>query len=73
MSFHVKKYHYIFPVIKAMITNNKIRAIDIVANKNIPNRINLLFLSKGTADIEKATIKSPVQLVNNHTAPVILL
>ena len=73
MSFHVLKYLYIFPVIKAMTTNNKIKTIDIIANKNIPNRINLLFLSKGILDIEKATIKSPIQLVNNHTAPLILL
>lgn len=73
ISFHILKYRYIFSVIKAMVTNNKIRTIDIIANKNIPNRTNLLFLLKGTFDIEKATIKSPIQLVNNHTAPVILL
>lgn len=60
-------------MIKAIIKNNKIRAMDIIASKNIPNKINLLFLSKGTFDIEKATIKSPIQLVTNHTAPLILL
>lgn len=43
--------------------------MDIIDNKNILNKTNLLFLSKGTFDIEKATIKSPIQLVTNHMAP----
>lgn len=60
-----------FSVINAIPTNNKIRMIDMIANKNIPNKINLFFLSTGMSDIEKATIKSPIQLVNSPMAPVV--
>ena len=70
-SFHILKYRYIFSVIKAMVTNDKIRTIDIIANKNIPNRTNIHILLKGTFDIEKETKKSQIKLVNNHTDQVI--
>lgn len=56
-------------MINAITTNNKMRMMDIIDNKNILTKTNLLFLSKGTFDIEKATIKSPIQLVTNHMAP----
>lgn len=56
-------------MINSITTKNKIRKMDIIDNKNILNKTNLLFLSKGTFDIEKATIKSPIQLVTNHMAP----
>lgn len=56
-------------MINAITTKNKIRKMDIIDNKNILNKTNLLFLSKGTFDIEKVTIKSPKQLVTNHMDP----
>jgi len=66
-------FHYILLVIAAIITNNNIRTIEIIAKKNIPNKTNLLFLFIGMFDIEKATMNKPIQLVSSQTAPVRLL
>lgn len=60
-------------VIAVISTNNNTRTIEIIAKKNIPNKTNLLFLTIGMFDIEKATMNKPIQFVNSQAAPVRLL
>ncbi len=60
-------------VIAVIITNDITKTIETIAKINIPNITNLLFLSIGIFDIEKATMNKPIQLMSNQTAPVSLL
>lgn len=66
-------FHYMLLVIAVIITNDTIKIIEIIAKKNTPNKTNLLFLSTGMLDIEKATINKPIQLILNQTVPDSLL